>query len=227
MGKHYRAAMFEGKKIKRRISLQNINRILWWGKERNKAQDKGCVCSLCGPAVETHVKEFLPMLRCKSELLVAEWDRATAKSENIAGRIKTIGDKRIVFYLGDLWKGIRQHYISKRGWDHKHVLFDLDFCITVDDLLAQRLQKELKQLARSKLPRLQGFWMFLTFLQRGDLDKEYWDFANKIGRIFHEAGWQISYHHVLPYRDGHNSAPMCNIVFRFHWNYKQKGRTYR
>jgi len=231
MEKHYETTVFEGKKVKRSVSLENIKRISRWGKnilslgrKKKRSMDKGCAVSLCGPAIETHVKEILPLLRCKSELLVAEWSKKTIEKENMVERVKSIGDERVVFYVGNVWDGIRQHYLKKKGWNHKHVLFDLDFCNTVDELLTQKLQIELKHLARSKLPRRQGFWVFLTFLQRGDMDKEYWDFANKVGRIFHEAGWQISYHHMLPYRDGHKGAPMCNIVFRFHWDYSKQRR---
>jgi len=209
----YDRKTFESKKFKRALENRIAKEILSYG-------DKGCVVSLCGPAVETHFGTLKPILRNKSELLFAESNPAIVKKERMKERVEACGDKRIVFRAYDVWDAVRKRYIYREGWKHKHVFFDLDFCATADTLVGQGLLLELKKLARSKLPRRGGFWLSITSCQRGDIDAEWWNLYTNVGRIFLNAKWSIRPPtRIEPYREqGHKGANMVNMLFHFKYD---------
>ena len=206
---HTREA-FENKPVKRGLYDKVVKKML-------EKDDKGCVTSLCGPAAKLHAESLMPLLRSNSELLFAEWDKELSIEQEMEKQIKECNDKRIVFKLGNIWDVMRSKYIYKKGWQHKHVLFDLDFCRSTDVLIAQGLQLELKRLARSKLPRKSGFWIYLTVCKRGDRDEEWLSFSNKVLNIFTRNGWSMSYTKLESYKDV-KGPHMVSMLFRFKWN---------
>lgn len=218
MAKIYESKLFESKHTKRGLHEAVTSQILEFG-------DKGCVVSLCGPAVEPHYRDMRCLLRKDSQLLMAEWNEGVVREERLRDRIKALGDSRVVFYEGDVWQAITKLYIRKKGWDHKHVLFDLDFCCTAETAIAQGLYMNLKRLALSKLPRKTGFWIVITFCRRGDRYGEWQDVISKVIRTFSRAGWQMSFNENIPYAERgalshkRKGANMVMLKFRFHWDY--------
>lgn len=215
--RNYRTETFEAKKKKEKLHEDTVSKILSYG-------DKGCVLSLPGPAVERHVRVFQPLLRKHSQTLFVEWNRKMAKKEQMRERIKACGDTRFVLSIGDVWGCLRRRYINKEGWEHKHVLFDLDFCVTVDTLVSQGLILELKRLSRSKLPRRNGFWISLTVCKWKDYDREWIRLPGKVVEIFENSGWRLQHWEGEPYKE-RKGAPMFHILLRFRYDWNLLGKT--
>ena len=218
--KSYRTGTFEAKERKARLHEDIVKEITAHG-------DRGCVISLPGPAIERHIKVFQPLLRKHSQVMFVEWNKKTVKKERMRERMKACGDARFLLSVGNVWDCMRRRYINKQGWEHKHVLFDLDFCATVDTLVSQGLILELKRLARSKLPRRNGFWISLTVCRWKDNDSEWIRLPSKIAEIFVNAGWSLKYWKCDPYKE-QRGAPMFHTLLRFEYNWnltrKEKAR---
>ena len=173
--------------------------------------------SLPGPAVERHVKVFQPLLRKHSQVMFAEWNKNIVKKEQMRKQLKACEDPRFFLSVGNVWDCLRRCYINRQGWEHKHVLFDLDFCGTVDTLVAQGLILELKRLARSKLPRRSGFWISLTVCKWKDYDREWIHLPGRVVEIFANAGWRLHHWDCDPYKE-QKGAPMFHILLRFEYD---------
>jgi len=211
--------LFENRPVKRQTYAQLIAKM-------HLFKDKGCIVSLGGPAIEIHYKELASLLRRNSQLLFAEIDKVLIIDENLPSRIEALGDSRVKFYAGDIWDGIMFNYVQKQGWEHKHVLFDLDFCCTAPTAIKQSLYTHLSLLAKSKLPRKNGFWISLTFCRRGDLTNEWQRVISEIIQLFTNQGWQLSINNNITYAEkGGNKAKrrignnMVTMQFRFRWDY--------
>jgi hypothetical protein len=202
----YTTEMFETKTVKRCLEQNRVNYI-----KSQKA--KGCVVSLCGPAVRPHIKFLKPLLNTKSELLFAEWDKEVFLNNNMKQTVSNERDPRISIQFGNVWDAVRKRYVHKKGWQHKHIFFDLDFCATAETLLAQGLQKELKTLATSKLPKKSGFFVSLTMCRRNDRDGEYIRFYSRLLEIFFDAGWSIKYSDFVPYRENNKKGTVMVNIF--------------
>lgn len=212
--------LFENKKTKRNLHREFTDRILSFG-------DKGCVVSLCGPAMETHYKELKPLLRKNSQMLFAEINPKVIENERLAQRTEALGDRRVKFFAGNVWDGIHLQYLRRQGWHHKHVLFDLDFCCTAETAIKRLdLYSKLETIAASKLPRKNGFWISVTFCRWGDKNNRWRAAISEIIHIFAKHNWELSFNHNAPYAEkGGNKekrrlgANMLTMVFRFRWNY--------
>lgn len=212
--------LFENKKVKRSLHRELTDRILSFG-------DKGCVVSLCGPAVEVHYKELKPLLRKHSQMLFAEIDLELINSENLVRRVYDLCDNRIKLFGGDVWDGINRLYLQRQGWHHKHVLFDFDFCCTASTAINKLgLYSRLEALAASKLPRKNGFWLAFTFCRRGDKHNMWRSSISDIIQLFAKHNWELSLNVNTPYAEkgGDKKRPriganMITMFFRFRWNY--------
>jgi hypothetical protein len=207
---YYKTKTFEAKKKKAKLHEDVVDEVLSHG-------DRGCVVSLPGPAIERHVKVFQPLLRKNSQCMLVEWNRDMVREEQMRQRMKACGDLRFVLSVGNVWDCLRRCYINRQGWEYKHVLFDLDFCATVDILVSQGLILELKRLARSKLPRRTGFWISLTVCKRQDIDREWAQLPGKIVDIFENVGWRNKHWSCFHYKE-QKGARMFHILLRFEYD---------
>ena len=204
----YARQLFENKLVKRKLHNYLTSKILSFN-------DRGCIVALAGPAVEVHYKELKPILRKNSELLFAEIDSEMAAEEKLIERVNKLKDKQVVIQIDDVWKAIINKYITKNGWEHKHVLFDFDFCCTAQTVVKNDLYSNLRWLSNSKLPRNSGFWVAMTFCKRKDINHTWHEIPSKMIDIFYEAGWNLTLNENLSYTEGHTGANMVNMLFRF------------
>ncbi len=205
----YTREVFERKKVKRALEKKNASIIL-------QSNSKGCIVSLCGPAIEQHADILRPLLRKKSRLLFCEIDKSMAKNEKMLQRVEALDDQRIRLVIGDIWKTLKK----QKGWDRKFILFDLDFCKTAYTLKNfEGLIPRLRWLANSKLPRQSGFFISLTVCKWGDLSNSYLDLSSDIFKIFDECGWSLVESRAKSYRESKaEGASMFNMLFHFKWN---------
>ena len=209
----YDKHMFENKLVKRGLYTKLISSI-------NEYKDRGSIVTLIGPALETHYNELRPILRPRSDLLMAEYDSDLIKRECIVERIKNLHDDRITFFKGDVWDSIKKRY-KNCGWHHKHVLFDMDFCCTAKTAFDNGLTRHLEWLITSKLPRRKGFWISLTFCRRKDT-KEIWrSLPSDVLYLYGKYGWSMTEERVITYTEkspnkkGRVGANMVMMWFRF------------
>lgn len=210
----YSVKTFCSKVTKRQLEQERVYYI-------TSQKGKGNVASLCGPAVKEHIETLKPLLNKNSKLLFAEWDKKVCQYNGMKRQVREAKDDRISLYIGNIWDMIKKE--RKRVF----LFLDLDFCLTVDTLIAQGLQNELKKIAYSKLPKRTGFFISLTMCQRGDKGGEYLKFAAKVQEIFYTAGWSIRYADLRPYREQDNKGTVMVNTFihvRMDYNNKRKRR---
>ena len=220
MEKYKKCDLFAGKERKRLIIEHNIKTILSFG-------DKGCVVSLSGPSPEIVYHYLKPLLKKKSQLLLAEHDAKMVEDLRLRHRTEQIKDGRLIFRTGDVFKEMRRQYETRQGWEHKHVLFDLDFCDSARTLLRDTpIFESLKWLAKSNLPRKEGFWISITTCQRGDFNADWMRLQDFVRRTFWTECWNTNAEQRNNYIETgkRGGTAMVNWLIRF---YKSKWRAER
>ena len=186
---------FEGCTKKRKIELDHVEKI----KEFLKIYKRiGNIITLTGPAVTTHILQYLGILDKKSKLIIAEFDNYLIKKYDYENQIQQFNDTRISLFKGDVWDAIEENYKSKRN--SNFILFDFDYCVNSNHLIKNNFLDRIDKLASSHLPNKRGFFLSLTVCDRKDPEDNWERLSAWIKKSFEENGYKRTIYGEEHYR---------------------------